>query len=205
MSLGSGTSSRPGHDGLALVAAGAGMMWAVEIVDLVAGDLDSHGIRPRHVDGLLVILAAPFLHQGFAHLVGNTLPFVVLGALVALGGLLRVAAVSAIVVAVGGLGVWLTAAPGTVHIGASGLVFGYAAYLIARGLYSRELLHLLVALAVVVVYGTTLLLGLLPAAGVSWQGHLFGGIGGLLAARTLHGRGVTAAGHPGARAAPSRR
>ena len=89
MSLGSGTSSRPGHDGLALVAAGAGMMWAVEIVDLVAGDLDSHGIRPRHVDGLLGILAAPFLHQGFAHLVGNTLPFVVLGPLVALGGLVE--------------------------------------------------------------------------------------------------------------------
>ena len=205
MSLGSSTSRRPRHDGLALVAATAAMMWAVEILDVVAGDLDSHGIRPRHVDGLLGILAAPFLHHGFAHLVGNTLPFVVLGALVALGGLLRVAAVSAIVVAVGGLGVWLTAAPGTVHIGASGLVFGYATYLIARGLYSRELLHLVVALAVVVVYGTTLLIGLLPAAGVSWQGHLFGGIGGLLAARALHHRGVTAAGSVGALPATSRR
>jgi membrane associated rhomboid family serine protease len=189
-------------NGLLLVAATAALMWAVEIVDLVAGDLDAHGIRPRDADGLVGILTAPFLHDGALHLVGNTVPLLVLGGLIALGGLLRVAAVSAIVAAVSGLGVWLTAPAGTVHIGASGLVFGYAAYLIARGLFSRNLLHLAAAAAVVVVYGTTLLFGLVPTLGVSWQGHLFGALGGVIAARALHRGGA----RPGAtRAAGSRR
>ena len=180
--------------GLRLIVAICALMWAVEIVDLVAGDLDAYGIRPRDAGGLAGILTAPFLHDGFAHLVGNTLPFLVLGALIALGGLLRVAAVTAIVAAAGGLGVWLTASPGTVHVGASGLVFGYAAYLIARAALSRDLLHLTVALAVIALYGSTLLLGLVPTFGVSWQGHIFGGLGGLLAARVLHGHSLTVAG-----------
>ena len=87
-----------------LVAGLAGLMWAVELVDVVAGDLDSHGIRPRDIDGLAGIALAPFLHGGFDHLIGNTLPFLVLGAGIALGGLVRVAAVTAIVAGVGGLG-----------------------------------------------------------------------------------------------------
>jgi membrane associated rhomboid family serine protease len=172
--------------GLALVAGMAGLMWAVEVVDLVAGDLDSAGIRPRDPDGLAGIALSPFLHGGFAHLLGNTVPFVVLGAVIALGGLARVAAVTAIVAVVGGLGTWLVAPAGTVHIGASGLVFGFAAYLVARGAYTRRGLHLAAAVTVLAVYGTTLLFGLVPTPGISWQGHLFGAIGGVLAARVLH-------------------
>jgi membrane associated rhomboid family serine protease len=172
--------------GLALVAGMAALMWAVEVVDLVAGDLDSAGIRPRDPDGLAGIALSPFLHGGFAHLLGNTVPFVVLGAVIALGGLARVAAVTAIVAVVGGLGTWLVAPAGTVHIGASGLVFGFAAYLVARGAYTRRGLHLAAAVTVLAVYGTTLLFGLVPTPGISWQGHLFGAIGGVLAARVLH-------------------
>jgi membrane associated rhomboid family serine protease len=180
--------------GLALVAAMVAVMWAVEVVDLVAGDLDSHGIRPRDDDGLPGIALSPFLHGDFGHLIGNTIPFVVLGAGIALGGLARVAAVTAVVAVVGGLGTWLTGPAGTVHIGASGLVFGYAAYLVARGAYSRRALHLLGGLAVLALYGTTLLFGLVPTPGVSWQGHLFGAIGGLVAARAVHRRGPAAQG-----------
>lgn len=178
----------PRSSGLLLIAALVALMWAVEIADLVLGDLDGYGIRPRTPDGLLGVATAPVLHSGFVHLIGNTVPFLVLGATIALGGLVRVATVTAIVAVVSGLGTWLVAAPGTVHIGASGLVFGYATYLIARGVYSRRPGHLGLGLIVLFVYGTTLLFGLVPAFGVSWSAHAFGALGGLLAAWVLHRR-----------------
>ena len=161
-------------------------MWAVEVVDLVAGDLDSAGIRPRDGEGLVGIVLAPFLHGGFGHLIGNTIPFLVLGFSIALSGLARAAAVTAIVTLVSGLGTWVAASEGSIHIGASGLVFGFATYLLTRGAYSRRLAHLAIGLIVLVVYGTTLLFGFVPTPGVSWQAHLFGAIGGVVAARVLH-------------------
>jgi membrane associated rhomboid family serine protease len=174
--------------GLMLVAAMVVLMWLVETVDLLTGNLDSLGIEPREIEGLTGIPLAPFLHGGFGHLIGNTVPFVALGAVIALSGLARVAAVTAIVALVGGLGTWLVGPAGTVHIGASGLVFGFASYLLVRGFFSRRPLHLIVGVAVLLVYGTTLLFGFVPTPGVSWQGHLFGAIGGVLAARVLHAR-----------------
>ena len=171
-----------------LVAVMAAVMWVVEIVDTVAFDLDSHGIEPRQIDGLDGIAFAPFLHGGFGHLIGNTIPFLFLGAVIAVSGLRRVALVTLIVAVVGGLGTWLVAPEGTIHIGASGIVFGYATYLLTRGLFSRSLWHLGVGLLVLLVYGTTLLFGLVPTPGVSWQGHFFGGVGGIVAARYFHGR-----------------
>ncbi len=177
---------RDRQDALLLVAGMAALMWMVEIVDqVVGGSLDQYGFEPHEGDGLIGIVTAPFLHAGFGHLIGNTIPFLVLGAAIALGGLVRVVAVTVIVALVGGIGTWLMAPEGTVHIGASGLVFGFATYLIARGAYSRRALHLLGGLLVLAVYGTTLLFGLVPTPGVSWQGHLFGGIGGVVAARAL--------------------
>ena len=174
--------------GVLLVAIMAAVMWAVEIVDVVAGDLDSAGIRPRDPEGLVGIVAAPFLHGGFGHLIGNTIPFLVLGALIALSGAARVVIVTAVVALVGGLLTWLTGPENSIHIGASGIVFGYAGYLVARFVYSRNLLHLAAAVAVVLVWGTTLLIGFVPTPGVSWQGHLFGAVGGVVAARLVHRR-----------------
>jgi membrane associated rhomboid family serine protease len=173
---------------LLLVALMAAVMWVVEVADLALGDLDAAGIRPRDPEGLPGIAFAPFLHGGFGHLIANTVPFLVLGATVALGGLVRVASVFVLVALVGGLGTWLTAPEGTVHIGASGVVLGFAAYLLARGLYSRRALDLAVGVVVLFVYGATLVLSLVPTPGVSWQGHLFGAVGGVVAARLLHGR-----------------
>ena len=174
--------------GLALVVGMVVVMWAVEVLDALGAHLDANGIHPRDVGGLPDIAFAPFLHAGWGHLIGNTIPFVILGATIALGGLARTAAVVAIVALVGGLGTWLFAAAGTNHIGASGLVFGFAAYLVARGVFSRRLLHLAVGLLVLAVYGTTLLFSLIPHPGISWQGHLFGAIGGIVAARVLDAR-----------------
>src|SRR3954465_7584624 len=176
---------------LVVVVAMVAVMWVVEVFDQVfsGADLDQYGIRPHDApDGLLGIAAAPFLHAGFGHLIGNTVPFLVLGGMIALSGVARVAATTVIVALVGGLGVWLFAPSGTDHIGASGIVFGYAAYLIARGLFSRSLLHLGVGVFVIALYGPTLPLGLAPRDGISWQGHLFGAVGGVVAAWVLDAR-----------------
>jgi membrane associated rhomboid family serine protease len=175
--------------GVVLVAAIAALMWVVEIADQIDdGRLERHGIVPRSTDGLEGIAFAPFLHAGWDHLIGNTLPFLVLGAAIALGGAARVVAVTVIVAIVGGFGTWLVAPADTIHIGASGIVFGYAAYLIARGVFSRRIAQLGLGLVVIAVWGTTLLNGLAPADGISWQGHLFGAVGGVLAAWLLDSR-----------------
>jgi membrane associated rhomboid family serine protease len=195
MSTPESTPQRAGRQqGLILVAGMVTLMWVLEVIDQVGNaNLDQYGIKPHSGDGLVGIVFAPFLHAGFGHLIGNTVPFLVLGATIALSGFARVAAASAIVALVGGLGVWVFAPSGTDHIGASGIVFGYAAYLIARGLFSRNLLHLGVGVVVIAVYGTTLLFGLAPQDGISWQGHLFGAVGGVVAARLLDSRRDAAA------------
>jgi membrane associated rhomboid family serine protease len=179
--------------GLALVGAMAALMWVLEIVDVAGGDLDANGIHPRDVDTLPDIAFAPFLHAGWGHLIGNTVPFLVLGGAIALSGLARTAAVTAIVALVGGLGTWLIGPADTNHIGASGIVFGFAAYLIARGIFSHRALHLAAGVAVIAVYGATLLFGFIPHPGISWQGHLFGAVGGVVAARVLDRRRTAAA------------
>jgi membrane associated rhomboid family serine protease len=171
--------------GLALVGAMAAVMWVAEILDAAGARLDANGIHPRDPDTLPDIAVAPFLHAGWGHLIGNTVPFLVLGGAIALSGLARTAAVTAIVVVVGGLGTWLIGPSDTNHIGASGLVFGFAAYLISRGVFSRKPIHLVAGLGVLAVYGATLLFSLIPHPGISWQGHLFGAVGGVVAARVL--------------------
>jgi membrane associated rhomboid family serine protease len=175
--------------GMIVVAALAAVMWVVEGVDQIAGGrLDRNGIEPRDPDGLDGVVWAPFLHGGFDHLVGNTIPFLLLGFAVALGGVARVVVVTVVVALVGGLGTWLVAPSDTVHIGASGIVFGYAGYLVARGVFSRSAGQIVLGVVVLAVWGTTLLRGLVPETGISWQGHLFGAIGGVVAARLLHRR-----------------
>jgi membrane associated rhomboid family serine protease len=173
-------------DGFALVVGMVALMWLTEVVDSLADHkLDRLGIEPREVDGLTGVVAAPFLHDGFGHLLSNTVPFVVMGFVIAIGGAARVAAVTAIVALVGGLGTWLVAPANTLHIGASGIVFGYATYLFVRGFFNRSVLELGVGVIVAAVWGGALLGGLLPREGISWQGHLFGAIGGVVAAQLL--------------------
>jgi membrane associated rhomboid family serine protease len=175
---------------LALLAA----MWAFEIVDVALDNrLDQYGIEPRDPDGLFGVVAAPFLHAGFGHLIANSIPFVTLGILIAFQGALRVISVTVIVGLVSGLGTWLVAPEGTIHIGASGIVFGYATYLLARGVFNRNVWEILIGVAVAAVWGTALLGGLMPQEGVSWQGHFFGAVGGVLAAWLLARRPALAA------------
>src|SRR5919206_4568700 len=138
------TRSEDRQQALVLVGAMAAVMWVVEIFDQVtSANLDQYGIKPHEADGLPGIVTAPFLHAGFGHLEGNTVPFLLLGGAVALSGLRKVVLATVVIVLVGGLGVWLFASPGTDHIGASGLVFGYRRQLNARRLFSRRLLPFL--------------------------------------------------------------
>jgi membrane associated rhomboid family serine protease len=161
------------------------VMWVLELVDVVLrGSLDSAGIAARDTDGLVGILAAPFLHAGFSHLIANTVPLMILGTLVSLHGRGTFWRVTAAVVVLGGLGTWLISSAGSVTIGASGLVFGYLGYLLVAGLRTGHWLDLIVGFVVFLVYGG-LLAGALPwavGAQVSWQAHLCGALAGVAAA-----------------------
>jgi membrane associated rhomboid family serine protease len=161
------------------------LMWGIEIVDQVLGGrLDVFGIYPRHIAGLQGILFAPFLHGNFPHLIANTVPFVTLGWLIMLRRTSDFFVVSAIAMVIGGLGTWLFGSP-AYHIGASGVIFGYLGFLLLRGYFERSIGSILFSVIVGVLYGG-LIWGVLPGqTGISWEGHLFGFLGGVVAARLL--------------------
>lgn len=154
-----------------------GVMWALEFIDLILpADLDYWGIHSRDPAGLMGIPLAPFLHGGFDHLLANTLPFLILGTLVAwrAGGAFW--SVAIIIILLGGAGVWLFGPGNAITIGASGLVFGFLGYLLVLGVLTRSWVDILVSLGVLLIYGS-LLLGATPfgvPAGVSWLAHLCG-------------------------------
>lgn len=170
---------------IALVSA----MWLIEFIDYFGGmGLDSYGIVSHSVGGLPGILLAPFLHAGFDHLMANTLPLLILGFLAAIRGIGKFFAASLIIVGVSGVGVWFINMPNTLTVGASGLVFGYFGYVVARGFFDRRILDIVLGVLVAVLY-YSILWGVLPTQpGVSWQGHLFGLVGGVLAAWLLRRR-----------------
>ena len=160
------------------------VIWIVELANIFAGHgLNAYGIVPRTVEGLRGIPLSPFLHAGIGHVLANTVPLLVLGGFVALRGKGAFPWISAAIIIVGGAGVWLIGRS-AVHVGASGLVFGYFGYLVARGWYDRSILSILVAVIVIVVFGWGILLGVLPMGGfISWEGHLCGLLAGVLGAR----------------------
>ncbi len=175
-------------EGLTLLAAIVALMWIVEVINsLDHSALDRDGIYARNVGHLWGVLTAPFLHVSFAHLIANTVPFVFMGVIIALRGAARLALVTVIVIVVGGLGTWLIAPSGSITVGASGVVFGYATYLLSRGLFNRSWLEVLTGVIVGVVWGGALLSSLVPRYGVSWQGHACGAVGGVVAAWLLAG------------------
>lgn len=168
---------------LTALAAFIAALWAVQALNWA---LDyplnvAFGLIPRHVTGLDGILAMPFLHGSFEHLISNTPPLLLMGALLAATATRALIAVNAIIVLLGGAFVWLFGS-NAVHIGASGLVFGWFGFLVTRGLVDRSLITLGTALLVGLVYGS-IIWGVLPGQpGVSWEAHLFGALAGLIAA-----------------------
>jgi membrane associated rhomboid family serine protease len=167
------------------------IFWILELLDWIVfrGSLDALGIRPRSAAGLRGVLLAPFLHAGFGHLIANTIPFLVLGWFVLIGRLRDFFVVTVITILVSGLGIWLTGANRSIHLGASGLIFGYFGFLVMRAYFERSLSSIVWSLLVIFLYGG-MLFGIVPqGAGISWQAHLFGFAGGGLSAYLLTGTG----------------
>ncbi len=167
-----------------VLGASVALLWAVFVIDWVLGGaLAQYGVAPRSLPGLRGILFAPFLHANFNHLAANTIPVLALGWLVMLRDPKHFILVVLAATLGGGLSAWLLGAPGSVHIGASGVIFGFLGFLIFAGWYARSFSSIAISLVVIALWGG-LVLGVLPAdAGVSWQTHLGGFVGGALAAR----------------------
>ncbi|WP_231633853.1 MULTISPECIES: rhomboid family intramembrane serine protease [unclassified Mycobacterium] len=170
------------------------LLYLIELIDqLTRHSLDANGIRPLEADGLWGIVFAPVLHANWQHLIANTIPLLVLGFLMTLAGLSRFVWATAIVWILGGFGTWLIGDVGsscgpTDHIGASGLIFGWLAFLLVFGIFVRRFTDIVIGLVVLFAYGGVLL-GAMPVlgrcGGVSWQGHLCGAIAGVIAAYWL--------------------
>ena len=179
---------RPGLAVLVMVLLLAGL-WVLELLDQLSGNqLDQLGIHARELDGMPEIFTAPFLHAGWDHLISNSLPFLVLGFLVLLSGIARWLVSSLIIIVISGMAAWFLTPANTIILGASGLIFGWLTYLLARGIWSRRPAQVVIAVLVLLLYGG-LIWGVFPGnTGISWQAHLGGAIGGVLAAWLLHRR-----------------
>jgi membrane associated rhomboid family serine protease len=174
-------------EGVVLLGVILAVMWILEAINTIDSNRisKSDGIYPRNIDHLWAIFTAPFLHFSFQHLIANTIPFAFMGVIVALQGAKRLALVTLIVIVVGGIGTWLIAPSGTDTAGVSGVIFGYATYLFVRGFFNRSALELLTGLVVGAIWGGALVSSIVPHQGVSWQGHVCGAIGGVVAAYML--------------------
>jgi len=171
---------------LVLLGGFVAALWGIQVLNWALGyrlNL-AFGLIPRHLGGLDGILGMPLLHGSFSHLLSNTPALLVMGTLLAATATRALVAVNAIIVALGGGLVWLLGSS-AIHIGASGLLFGWFGFLVTRGVVDRSLLTLVVALGVGVTYGS-ILWGVLPGqTGISWEAHLFGAISGAVAALLL--------------------
>jgi membrane associated rhomboid family serine protease len=174
----------------ALVLGGTlAVFWAVFVVSsLLGGSLLRLGVVPRTTAGLRGILFAPFLHGSLNHIIANSIPFVVLGWMVMLRDERHFIPVTLAGMVGSGLMAWLLGAPGTVHIGASGVIFGYLGFLMLTGWYTRSFVSILLSVVVTLVWGS-LVFGMMPGApGISWQAHVGGFLGGAFAARAVSPR-----------------
>ena len=194
------------RSGLLLLVGFVALLWVVEGVNALVGHgLNDYGLAPLALPyqglGLFEpsvsyfagavrgIALSPLLHGDFSHLLSNTLGLAVLGGLVALRGAKTLAGASLVIILLGGALVWLVGRP-AIHIGASGLLFGFFGYLVARGWYERSFWSIVVAVVVAVFYGGGIVVGALPQGGfISWEAHLFGLIAGVVAARHTRGTG----------------
>ncbi|MDP9194975.1 MAG: rhomboid family intramembrane serine protease [Acidobacteriota bacterium] len=184
------------RDGIKVRAAAlgtvVGAMWIVRVLDALVpgmGSAAGHGIIPRTWVGLEGIPIAPLIHANWGHLLANTIPLIILGGLVLLRGVSEFVFVALVSGLIGGAGTWLFGASNTHHIGASGVVFGLFGYLLFRTAFDRRWSSAIVTLIVALAYGTAMASALIPTDGVSWSGHTFGFLGGVIAARIRYPNG----------------
>ena len=177
------------------IAALVGVIWFVFLLDRVL-PLEQLGLVPRTARGLIGIIAMPFLHGDFSHLLGNTVPLVVTLLLLA-GSRANSQFIVVVIALLCGIGLWLFGRP-ALHIGASGVVFGLIAFHVFAGIFEKRLRSVVIAIIVGFLYASTLLKGIAPfQEGVSWEGHLIGAIAGafvaLMSARALRANNQTTA------------
>lgn len=176
---------------LIVMSSVAALLWVVQFLN-AADDyrLDRFGVKPREVDGLWGLVTMPFLHTSYGHLFANTVPVVLVGWVLLLSGVRTWVTVTVLVVVGGGLLTWLLGPGDEVIVGASGMVFGWLGYLLARAYFSRKLRWIVVAVLVLIFFGT-LLFGLFPEVNsdVSWQAHVCGFAAGVGVGALLHPRG----------------
>jgi len=159
------------------------ILWLVFFVDLFLPiDLRIYGIIPRHTDGLPGILVAPFLHGNIQHLAANTGALFILLAVSLTYSREQTFKALLVIALLGGVLVWLVGRSGTVHIGASGIIFGLIGYLMFLGLFRRNWKALMISVIISIFYGGALYSLLIYVPGVSWSGHFFGFISGVVAA-----------------------
>jgi membrane associated rhomboid family serine protease len=181
---GDGALDTPLGRAAALMVGWLALLWLLVGIDAILDHrlLQSGGIHARQLGSLPDILTAPFLHANVEHIAANSTGLLGLGLLAALTGIRRFLAVTLVIAVVSGFGAWLLDPAGTVGVGASGLVFGYLGYLLLRGFVDRRPVDVLLTVAVALGWGY-LLFGIVSGGPtVSWQAHLFGFLGGLLAA-----------------------
>jgi membrane associated rhomboid family serine protease len=175
---------------IAVMACFTGLLWVIQIVNAADNQgLDRFGVKPRQLDGLWGVLTQPFLHQSYSHLLSNTAPVLLIGWVLLLSGVRVWLFVTAAVVVLGDLATWLVAPSGQIIVGASGMVFGWMGYLLARAYFTRRIRWILTAVALLIFFGT-LLGNLLPASDthVSWQSHVCGFLAGVFVGWLLHPR-----------------
>lgn len=163
------------------------VFWSVQVVNATFFNyrLNYYGISPRNLTGLRGIIFAPFLHGDYLHLLANTTPFLILGFLCMLRETSDFFVVSLLSMLTSGLGVWLFSPRYSITVGASGVIFGYLGFLLFRGLFKKNIPSIAVSLIVFFLYGS-MIWGILPSSPyISWQGHFFGFLGGVLAAKLL--------------------
>ncbi len=163
------------------------VIWSVFLINIFyfGGLLVYLGIHPLDTAWLPGLFFAPLLHGDINHIVSNSLPGAIFCFLIGYSGARVFWEVTAIVGVVGGAGTWIFGGVGTNHIGASGLVYGWLTYLIVRGVFNRSFRQVLLGLILGFFY-SSLIWGVLPLTpGVSWQAHLFGAIGGILAGMVI--------------------
>jgi membrane associated rhomboid family serine protease len=191
-------SVRKLRDALVLMGAFVALLWVLQVFNWADGyrlDVD-FGILPHNVSRLPEIFTAPFLHVSWQHIEGNTVPLFVLGVLAAYRGIKKFLLMTLIVAVVSGLAVWLFQSGG-LTVGASGLIFGYFGYVVARGFFDRNLLDIGVGIVAGLLYWTILQVAIPGTPGISWIGHLGGLFGGVLAAWLLRERAAIGAGAGG--------
>jgi membrane associated rhomboid family serine protease len=162
------------------------VIWVVEILNWATGYAINRwvGLDPRSIGGLLGIPLMPVLHGSITHAVANTVPLIIFGALMGLSAPIRLLPASLIIVFGGGLLVWLFGRE-ALHVGASGLIFGWFGFLVARGFFESNMLYLAISIGVALFYGT-MVWGVLPLdRQVSWEAHLFGALAGVASAFVL--------------------